>query len=45
MKKTINYIIQLTALILLSGFAMACIGALAAIATGSYKSALSYLFR
>ncbi len=45
MKKTINYIVQLIVLVLLSGFAMACIGGLAAIVTGSYKSVLSYLFR
>ncbi len=45
MKKTINYIIQLTALVLASCLTMAVIGGLAAIVTGSYKSVLSYLFR
>lgn len=45
MKKTIKYVIQLTALVLLSAFAMVVIGGLAAIVTGSYTSTLSYIFR
>ena len=45
MKKVFNYGLQLATLILLSGFAMAVIGAFAAILTGSYKTVLSYIFR
>ena len=45
MKKTIRQIGGLIALVALSVFAMATIGAMAAIVTGSYNSVLSYWLR